>query len=99
MGGGGRIRPNSTNTGTRRNPHHHTDRTAHHNPDHAHRNYADGYAYNNSNNPDTHSYHPNADINPNNHPHAHNYTHPNPNAQPHWRCVCFYTGRRHADCD
>jgi hypothetical protein len=42
------------------NPHHHTDRTAH-DPDHAHRNYADGYnsAYNNSNNPDTHNHYPN----------------------------------------
>jgi 3',5'-cyclic AMP phosphodiesterase CpdA len=83
----------STDTGTRRNPHHHADRTAHHDPDHAH-NHADGYnsAYSNPNNP-------NADTNPNDHPHAHHHTHSKPNAQPHWRCVCFYTGGRHADCD
>ena len=88
----------STDTGARRNPHHHTDRTAHHNPDHAHHTHADNHdsAYDNPNNPNANNP-PDADTNPNDHPHAH-HTHSNPDAQPHWRCVYFYTGGRRADC-
>jgi len=36
---------------------------------------------------------------PNAYSNTHHRAHSNPNAQPHWRCVCFYTDRRHADCD
>jgi hypothetical protein len=76
-------------TGTRRNPRHNTDRPTDTNPNHAH-NHPDCHnsAYNN---PDAHC--PNADAN------AHHRAYSNPNAKPHCRCVYFYTGCRHADCD
>ena len=68
---------------------HSTDTGARRNPHH----HTDRTAHHNPDHthPDGYAY-----SNPNN-PNAH-HTHSNPDDQPHWRCVYFYTGGRRADC-